>query len=166
MEKVSKVISKAFGTFRRGFTLIEVLITVSIIGLLASLTLVSFGGSQKAARDTERKSDLKQYATALENFANENNSLYPSRTSSSGVDLSTIVCGDLASSSCPEDPKPAISTYKYQSDGSDSGAKNAAQYVIWAKLEKTADYWVICSNGKVGAKAQSGFSVSQGTCPL
>ena len=119
-----------FRIYNSAFTLIEVLITVSIIGLLASLTLISFGGVQKTARDTQRKSDLKQYAAALENFANANNSLYPSRKASSGVSLATTVCTtDLLLTSCPEDPKPALATYKYQSDGSGNGAKDATKYV-------------------------------------
>ena len=152
-----------------GFTLIEILISVSIIGLLASLTLVSFGGTQKSARDTQRKSDLKQYAAALENYATQNSSLYPSRTSASGAGLATTVCTDLALTSCPEDPKngsdPSFS-YKYQSNGSDGGASDGTKFVLWAKIEKSTNYWVFCSDGKVGAKAQSGFSVSGGTCPI
>ena len=153
-----------FRIYNSAFTLIEVLITVSIIGLLASLTLISFGGVQKTARDTQRKSDLKQYAAALENFANANNSLYPSRKTSSGASLATTVCTDLALTSCPEDPKPTLATYKYQSDGSGSGTKDATKYVLWAKLEKTAEYWVICSDGKVGTIAS--VSISDGSCPL
>lgn len=150
------------------FTLIEVLITVSIIGLLASLTLVSFGGTQKAARDTQRKSDLKQYAAALENFANANNSLYPERPST--VAASSTLCDDLVITTCPEDPKNSADAsfeYKYQSDGSAStGDAVATKYVLWAKIEKTTDYWIVCSDGKVGSSPQSGFTVSGGVCPL
>ncbi len=154
---------------KAGFTLIEVLISVSIVGLLASLTLVSFGGTQKSARDTQRKSDLKQYAAALENYATQNSSLYPSRTVASGTSLATTVCTDMALTSCPEDPKnknDSSYSYKYQSDGSGSGAKNGTKFVLWAKIEKSTDYWIVCSDGKVGAKTQSGFSVSGGVCPI
>lgn len=153
---------------KRGFTLIEVLITVSIIGLLASLTLVSFGGSQKSARDTQRKSDLKQYATALENFANQNSSLYPERNVT--VSAKGTLCVDLGITTCPEDPKNSVDSsfeYKYQSDGSASGGDaSATDYVLWGKIEKTSDYWVVCSGGTVGVTPQSGFSVSGGVCPI
>lgn len=151
-----------------GFTLIEVLITVSIIGLLASLTLVSFGGSQRSARDTQRKSDIKQYATALENFANQNGSLYPERNVT--VSAKNTLCVDLGITTCPEDPKnenDASFEYKYQSNGSaSSGDAVSTKFVLWAKIEKTTDYWIICSDGKVGAAPQSGFSVSGGNCPI
>ena len=152
-----------------GFTLIEILVSVSIIGLLASLTLVSFGGTQKSARDIQRKSDLKQYAAALENYATQHSSLYPSRTSTSGASLATTVCTDLALTSCPEDPKNSSDSsyfYRYQSDGSDGGASNGTKFVLWAKIEKSTDYWIVCSDGKVGVKTQSGFSVSGGVCPI
>ena len=152
---------------KKGFTLIEILITVSIIGLLASLTLVSFGGSQKATRDTQRKSDLKQYASALENYANQNSSLYPERSTT--VSAKNTLCTDLAITTCPEDPKKQADSsffYRYQSNGTDGGT-DATVYVLWDKLESTSDYWVVCSAGKIGAKAQSLWSnPSAGACPL
>lgn len=64
-----------------GFTLLELLVVISIIGILAGLVLASFTGVQKGARDTNRSSDIKQYQTSLEQFANENSGLYPSRQS-------------------------------------------------------------------------------------
>jgi len=54
-----------------GFTLIELLVVISVIGILASIALVSFGPAQKQARDTQRKSDLKQIRTALELYYND-----------------------------------------------------------------------------------------------
>lgn len=154
----------------KGFTLIELLVVISLIGILAALALVSYTGTQKQARDTRRKSDLKQYQNALEIFANKNNGLYSSRISSNGVRVSTTLCSDLGISTCPEDPRRAEDstfTYRYQSDGTGSGNINATKYVLWGKLENTADYWVICFDGRVGAKAQSGWSnPGSGICPL
>ena len=150
-----------------GFTLIEVLVTISIIGLLASLTLVSFGSSQKSARDVQRKSDLKQYSASLEGYANQNNSLYPERATT--VSAQTTLCTDLGMTSCPEDPKNIADptyAYYYQSDGASTGTAKATKFVLWAKIERATDYWVICSSGVIGAKAQSGFSVSGGNCPI
>lgn len=51
---------------KRGFTLIELLIVISIIGILASITLTSFASAQAKARDGVRKSDLTQIKKALE----------------------------------------------------------------------------------------------------
>jgi len=51
-----------------GFTLVELLVVISILGILASIALVSFTSSQMRGRDTQRKSDLKQISSALELF--------------------------------------------------------------------------------------------------
>jgi prepilin-type N-terminal cleavage/methylation domain-containing protein len=153
----------------KGFTLIELLVVISLIGVLAALALVSYTGTQKQARDSQRKSDLRQYQNASELFANKNNGLYTSRTSSSGVRASTTLCTDLSLTSCPEDPRydeDNSFVYSYQSNGTDSGNVDATQYVLWGKLENTTDYWVLCSNGKAGTASQTGFSVSGGNCPI
>ncbi len=51
-----------------GFTLVELLIVMAILGVLVTIGLASFTSSQARGRDTERKSDLKQLASALELF--------------------------------------------------------------------------------------------------
>ena len=60
-----------------GFTLIELLVVISIIGILAGLTLSSYSGAQKQARDSQRKADLTQLKTALEAYYSANMA-YPS----------------------------------------------------------------------------------------
>lgn len=139
---------------KAGFTLIELLIVISIIGILAALAMVSFTGPQRQTRDAGRKSDLRQYSTSLEEYANKNNSLYPVH---GVVSASTTLCADLGLTTCPEDPKYESDntyTYRYQSDGT--------YYVLWGKLENVSMTWVVCSSGVVGEVA----SFSGGTCPL
>ena len=153
----------------KGFTLIELLVVISLIGLLAALALVSYTGTQKQARDVQRKSDLRQYQNASEIAAGKTNGIYVSRTNGNGVGASTTLCTDLSLSSCPTDPrqeKDASFVYLYQSDGTGNGNIDATRYVLWGKLENTTDNWVLCSDGRIGALPQSGFSVSTGTCPL
>lgn len=155
---------------KKGFTLVELLVVISIIGVLASLVLVSFTGSQKQARDTQRKSDLKQYQTSLENFANINGGLYPSRPDASGVSASGVLCADLGETGCSADPRQnqdSSFSYKYQSDGSGAGVANATTYVLWGKIENVDQYWVLCSEGKVGGIDITAWSdPADGNCPL
>ena len=156
----------------RGFTLIEMLVVISLIGILAALALVSFTSSQKQARDVMRKSDLKQYQTVLESYANMASGFYPSRTSiSPPVSAYDALCPDLnvkfePDISCLEDPKystDATYRYYYRSNGT-NGTASATVYVLWAKLEnKTNTYWVVCSNGKNGESASVPSSAS---CPI
>lgn len=153
-----------------GFTLIELLVVISIIGVLAALSLASFATAQRQARDTQRKSDLKQYSTSLEASANANGGLFPSRSITTTLTAgSNSLCTDLVLTNCPGDPKTNDATYayKYVSDGTGSGNKNATKYVLWSKLEGSANYWVLCSSGKAGTSLISGWTdPMSGACPI
>ena len=149
--------------FNFGFTLLELLVVISIIGILAGLTLVSFTGAQKQARDTQRQSDLKQYQNLLESFASQRAGLYPSRNVSP-VTLDSL-CGTLGASGCPVDPSSPTYRYNYISNGSGSPANNATMFVIWAYQENSSQYFVVCSIGKTGTMA-SAPTTTDGTCQL
>jgi len=59
-----------------GFTLIELLVVIAIIGLLATISVVAYGGAQQKARDSKRKADLRQISKALELYFDDNG-VYP-----------------------------------------------------------------------------------------
>jgi len=67
---------------KKGFTLVELLIVMAIIGLLASIVLISLNIAKKKANDAKRLSDLKQIQIALEMYNDENGS-YPNQNCSS-----------------------------------------------------------------------------------
>lgn len=132
---------------KKGFSLVELLVVISVIGILASLVLVAFGPAQKQAKDTQRKSDLKQYQTALEVFANSHDGLYPSRTTAVNPSALCLTLG--ITGECPDDPKPTVYSYSYLSNGT-VGLSDASDFILWSILEKSESYWVVCSSGKSG----------------
>lgn len=154
---------------RRGFTLVELLVVISIIAILAALATISFTSTQKQTRDTQRKSDLKQYQNALEVYANKNNGLYPmwgNEVSAAGVQFCN---GSLALAQCPQDPKYSSDNtyyYHYESDGTlNNGSATATKYILFATLESDPDtYWVVCSTG-ISGKTTIYPSNSDGNCP-
>jgi general secretion pathway protein G len=118
------------------FTLVEILVVVTIISMLISVVAVSYGSISKSARDARRKTDLEQIRAAAEQYRSNNGS-YPNN-------LSTI----CANGSPISDPAPATSIYLSASPKDPRTPKynyycnvsplNLSDYTIGAFLEGTA----------------------------
>lgn len=52
----------------RGFTVVELIITITIMGILLTLAVVNISSTQVNARDVERKSDVESIVNHLEVF--------------------------------------------------------------------------------------------------
>ncbi|HZJ34877.1 MAG TPA: fibronectin type III domain-containing protein [Candidatus Angelobacter sp.] len=61
----------------RGFTIIELLVVVSIMGILTTVGIISFSRIQSDSRDSQRSSKITVIAEALEKYYDENGE-YPS----------------------------------------------------------------------------------------
>lgn len=61
---------------KKGFTLVELLVVVAIIGILATIGMVMYAGAQKSGRIAKRIQDLKAIQTALELYYSVNKT-YP-----------------------------------------------------------------------------------------
>lgn len=65
----------------KGFSLIEIMIVISIIGILSGIGLGVTGAIQKNTRDAQRESDIRVLQSALQQYYADNNK-YPSNLSS------------------------------------------------------------------------------------
>jgi len=66
------------GGEEEGFTLIELMIVVVIIGILAAIAIPIFANQQKSAKDAALKSDVKNLATIYQTYhADHPNEVYP-----------------------------------------------------------------------------------------
>jgi general secretion pathway protein G len=57
---------------QRGFTLIELMVVIAIIGLLSAAILSSLSTANQRGRDANRIADMKQLQNALELYAADN----------------------------------------------------------------------------------------------
>src|SRR3989344_1738767 len=97
---------------RMGFTLIEMVIVISIITMLIGGSALGYSRYQQNARDTRRQSDLEQIRAALELYrSNTVNGNYP-RTSFVWNNDSTGILPLMNQNQRPPDPLPPR-TYVY-----------------------------------------------------
>lgn len=120
---------------RKGFTLIEMLIVIAIIGILSSVVLVGLGPVQRRGRDARRQSDLRQTQNALELYFNKCGH-YPGSSdcdspigspSWSGM-TNALIGASIGINQIPKDPSPT-QDYAYETNDSGTG------YVLMATLE-------------------------------
>ncbi|HUD06286.1 MAG TPA: hypothetical protein VMR34_00195 [Candidatus Saccharimonadales bacterium] len=143
-----------------GFTVVELLVIVLIIGILSSVLVLTYSGIQQKQHNNTRINDIKLIQTNLEAYFAQNG-IYPTLTdinSNSWVqtNMKTLDLGSIRDpqekSSIPAFSSVPIKTqYAYQptaSDGTspcDNKTVACAKYVLTATLEGSTQTFVVKS---------------------
>jgi type II secretion system protein G len=80
---------------KKGFTLVELLIVIVVIGILASISIVAYNGSQGRARDSRRQNDISELAKGLELYYLDNHK-YPTGSGSTAINNTWSTTADAS----------------------------------------------------------------------
>jgi prepilin-type N-terminal cleavage/methylation domain-containing protein len=134
-----------------GFTIVELLIVIVVIGILAGLVITTFNGIQQKARDTERETDIKALHAQVEAYWAQKG-YYPSlvdmndRTATTGFVALNLKGLDAAAFKDPKGSSvslvaaPVASAYAYAVTPSACDTANSitcTAYTLTATLEGT-----------------------------
>lgn len=137
----------------QGFTIVELLIVIVVIGILALLVITTYSGIQQKARNSKRSSDVKSLQTQLEAFYSQNG-FYPSRTDMNNdtwlttnmksLDKNALIDPSNAAQSNDFVTAPVAKTYAYDVLNSSSTSCEAddttcAKYTLTATYEGTVN---------------------------
>jgi len=70
---------------RSGFTIVELLIVIVVIGILAAITIVAFNGVQNKAKSSAAQSAVTQANKKIISYAAENSDSYPATLAQAGI---------------------------------------------------------------------------------
>jgi type IV pilus assembly protein PilE len=143
--------------YRRGFTLVEIVIVIAIMGVLLTLAVAGISNSQTNARDAERKADIDALSANLESFY---------RTGATGAATaagrypSTVIAGNeatLRSILRDVDPKAATAPNATNASTSFIAATNEIQSItgvtplpttgqyVYQPLQANGSGWALCT---------------------
>jgi prepilin-type N-terminal cleavage/methylation domain-containing protein len=145
---------------KKGFTLVELMVVITVIAILMTIAIVSFTRIQKQARDTKRKADIRTLQTALQAYFTEFQA-YPIQNpdpANATTSLAVLATNGTYIPSIPLAPLGSTGTnqgYMYVSD------PTGFTYAICTNLETASTsgaMWVVSTSNA------GGYGTVDGTC--
>ena len=141
---------------QEGFTIVELLIVIVVIGILAAIVITTYSGIQAKARNAKRQTDMNSVQTNLEayfatnahypSYADLNNPTWTTANMKS-LDVTALedpssTCVQSATTNCLSTGTPAAGSYYYTATASTGSVTNretndttCTQYALTATFE-------------------------------
>ena len=136
-----------------GFTIVELLIVIVVIGILAAIVIVAYNGIQNRANDAAVESDIRKIGLALQNYATIYGSLPTSEATLKTMLESSEVKGKITRSSYDTTQAANAGGNDFQSRNLlicvSGGSTAALKYGVGALSKSGAVYFYTSSSGLV-----------------
>jgi len=171
--------------FKKGFSLVELLVVVTIIAILSVAAYTAFGGQTVKAKDARRQQDLGTIQSALELYVVQNNR-YPESLENGNEGAPDYLIPKKYLSSIPADPSGKAYLYQVSGDKksyelaavleNDGLLPNFSSYIVGnsdTNIIETANnegrYYdgsdlQACTNGRLLARSTIGGADAAGSC--
>jgi prepilin-type N-terminal cleavage/methylation domain-containing protein len=146
----------------KGFTIVELLIVIVVIGILALLVITTYSGIQQKARNSKRQTDIQSLQTQMEAFYSQNG-FYPSLAHMNDADWRKANMKSLDSGALTDPSNPSQSATLVDTDGTAksyaykvrdaSGASCSTDETTCAQYTLTATYEGTVNNQTTYVKA-------------
>jgi prepilin-type N-terminal cleavage/methylation domain-containing protein len=162
MKRNTQTINKTKFSALRGFTLLELIVVIAIIGILSVVVLPSFTGALAKARDSRKVAEIQGVATNLVFWAQENNGRYP-LAANLATGLLATTGKPLPSGFTTNSTLGTLKVYNYV--GLDCNATDCAAYQLWTELENKSSIALTNDSDVVSAAdICTKLNLTSGTC--
>ena len=145
---------------KKGFTIIELLVVISVLVILIGIAIPRFKGMQDAAKVAQAKSELQTMQAAIESYyMNLTTKVYPPSSTTVGQSYFLTAVPQIISSTPPYDPFGATTTTEYNFLKSSDGN----YYVIYSLGASGSGTATIATSGGTVTTSSGALCVTNGT---